>query len=788
MSAHTFETLSIELTRALAEQAATPPGTIARCTLGRDKVMVLIEYPLDSASAEPTSKQTLSWLEAYLREQFDTAGLPDEAADLSEEIEEVPVQLYLKHMSEARPFTMQSYTWIVADGFVDIFGESTLAFTPPPPEEASPSTSPSSVSPSTDTSHPATDSAPANPISVDLASADQVPTLEMPSAAIPTSIQPVSSISETTIPAADQPMDNTVVSPESVVMLPEGEEERVLLELESNLSLDLETDVDVLDTDLDSDLRNDFGEDDFGFESEMTAGIDSEDEISSSADLDLGLELGLGSAPTLIPDPEINSSDALEADLSLGLQPSGRVVPDSNTEFSLPGEAPTIESSEFELPTVDLPLADTSSTKTEKSIDFFELRNNSSEIPTADPTAETGITDLFELSPLDALITENAELEAITQPNQETLEEEPELKTLELETLKLEVPGLEISEPEIPEPKTLAPEKIEFEAPETEIIEEPEPELETIELETLDLENIASVTNTIETTTSEADVSESSNAEKDFELESDTTEGTEIIDPLDAFLSTGAAYPESEDITLINETSTVENSKTVIEESEIDDSIESSWDTSDDLIPDNLADLSIEAAKAEVEEATDTSDINTIETTTLDNRETDNQNNDLEVNESSKESWIVQDSISQNEPVQEEVEQDSLENRDQLESELEDELDSELEAEPEYASEDAPESELETESSAESSGSAIEIEEVLEAEEEDYDLYDYEISDGETGSTEEEYTEDEDSAYYLEGEEGEEARVGDYEEVALDALVELQRQRDLSTQQSKGNP
>ncbi|MGB3570990.1 MAG: hypothetical protein WBA01_03045, partial [Phormidesmis sp.] len=124
MSALTFETLSAELTQALAQQQATPPKTVARCTLGRDKVMVLVEYPLDSATAEPLAKQTLDWLEQHLRTQFDTTGLPEEAVDLSEEMEEVAVQLYLKHLSEAKPFTMRSFTWKVDDGFADLFGES----------------------------------------------------------------------------------------------------------------------------------------------------------------------------------------------------------------------------------------------------------------------------------------------------------------------------------------------------------------------------------------------------------------------------------------------------------------------------------------------------------------------------------------------------------------------------------------------------------------------------------------------------------------------------------------
>ncbi len=122
MSALTFEILSAELTQSLAERSNTPPETTARCTLGRDKVMVLVEYPLDSAKAEPLASQTLDWLEQQLRQQFDTTGLPEEAADLADIGSEVSVQLFLKHLSDAKPFTMRSFVWKVDDSFDDLFG------------------------------------------------------------------------------------------------------------------------------------------------------------------------------------------------------------------------------------------------------------------------------------------------------------------------------------------------------------------------------------------------------------------------------------------------------------------------------------------------------------------------------------------------------------------------------------------------------------------------------------------------------------------------------------------
>ncbi|MGB3291806.1 MAG: hypothetical protein WBB01_02310, partial [Phormidesmis sp.] len=123
MSAPTFDTLSAEVTQALTQQRHTPHRTTARCTLGRDKVMVLIEYPL-SAKAEQTAMKTLNWLEQHLRAQFNTVGLPAEAADLAEAGEAVPVHLFLKYFSESKPFTMRSFVWKVEDSFDALFGHT----------------------------------------------------------------------------------------------------------------------------------------------------------------------------------------------------------------------------------------------------------------------------------------------------------------------------------------------------------------------------------------------------------------------------------------------------------------------------------------------------------------------------------------------------------------------------------------------------------------------------------------------------------------------------------------
>ena len=134
MPALTFKDLSTELTQAIEAQLDTPKGTKARCTLGREKVMVLVEYPSQddrADQAEPPASSTLDWLEQSLRMQFDTVGLPEEAADLTEASDAVSVQLFLKHHSEPKPFTARSFVWKVADGLDDLFGNDETSDRPP---------------------------------------------------------------------------------------------------------------------------------------------------------------------------------------------------------------------------------------------------------------------------------------------------------------------------------------------------------------------------------------------------------------------------------------------------------------------------------------------------------------------------------------------------------------------------------------------------------------------------------------------------------------------------------
>ncbi len=350
MSALTFETLSAELTQALSERAATPPKTTVRCTLGRDKVMVLVEYPLDSSQAEPFAHQTLDWLEEHVRSRFDTTGLPDEVADLSERAEEVSVQLYLKHLSESKPFTMRSFTWKVADGFDDLFGDD---------------------------------------------SADYQTTHE-PDPGF---------FSVLSVPNA---------SPNTSVMLPDGEEERVLLELEEDsLPLDLESDLDDdLDADTDDALSSNIDTDlgvVFGLDPQdtLSATDDFDSAIGSAADLesefgldlstntglsfgsessDLGSALELESAVGFVPDLSVNSGDALDADLSEGVD-FAEVSTYAATDFALPGEAPTLDSSDLDLPTVELPIAKPT---VSPSSDFFSLTDELDPLDAdAVPTDET---------------------------------------------------------------------------------------------------------------------------------------------------------------------------------------------------------------------------------------------------------------------------------------------------------------------------------------------------------------------------------------------------------------
>ncbi|MEL6900392.1 MAG: hypothetical protein AAFP07_05530, partial [Cyanobacteria bacterium J06606_4] len=372
MSALTFDTLSAELTQALAEQSDTPPQTTARCTLGREKVMVLVEYPLDSAKAEPRASDTLDWLEQHLRDQFDTTGLPEEVADISDSIDEVAVQLYLKHLSEAKPFTMRSFTWKVDDGFDDLFGDASV-------DEAE------ADAPKADSEERAAE---LNGNSVSVAElADTLP-IEGSGAQLANS-----SLVNTT-PQRHDKLDKSLVfeeilsgetgEPPALISLPEGEEDLVLSELAADhLPLDIEPEMDLTlaleDTEDAESLRS--------LEQRLESGADLSLELGAAQHIAANLD----DASAVISSKPISVSADLEADLSEGLNAPEVIIPETPEELSLPGEAPTLASSELDLPTVELPAA-TAATSSPATTDFFDLAD---ELPAVATTS--GLSSLPEV-------------------------------------------------------------------------------------------------------------------------------------------------------------------------------------------------------------------------------------------------------------------------------------------------------------------------------------------------------------------------------------------------------
>ena len=312
MSALTFETLSAELTQTLASQKDLPPASQVRCTLGRDKIMVLVEYPLDSAQAEPVANQTLDWLEQHLRHQFETTGLPNEAAELSGSGEEVSVQLYLKHMSESKPFTMRSFIWKVADSFDDIFGQ----------------------------------------VQVEPAVAYQ-----------------------------SEPVFQPVVQPMAAPLV-DDLEEGIPAELdEEHLHLELEPELDVT-----AGSESDFAD----------AGLIDTDHDAADAVPALDLSGGAASGPDL-EDLLMSTPGAVE---------SGS----ENTDFSLPGEAPDIESSEFELPTVDLPMTTSEPAAATEFFEFTADKHNTVQLNSLAQQDETDFSTELGTG-LDALSLDDRELQ-----------------------------------------------------------------------------------------------------------------------------------------------------------------------------------------------------------------------------------------------------------------------------------------------------------------------------------------------------------------------------------------
>ncbi len=571
MSALTFETLSAELTQALAQQQATPPKTVARCTLGRDKVMVLVEYPLDSTTAESFAKQTLDWLEQHLRAQFDTTGLPDEAADLAEELEEVAVQLYLKHLSEAKPFTMRSFTWKVDDGFADLFGEpAAIAPKPQDFQDLQEPEKPDNEGIETehiDTGHVGTEGIDTEHLNVE--DTESIGTEDLDTESIDTENLDTE-ILDTESSDHSAQIEADVPTSEILSLLSEDDEdERVLLALdEDHLPLDLEPDPEGLEAALDDDL---------GFNTELGPAVDltadlelddvfdaivAQNEIEQNdgeqndmepdkSDLDFGLDLDTNAE--FIPGLSTNSEAALEADLSLGV-PHSEQTPNAPNDFSLPGEAPKIESADLDLPTVHLPIA-TPSTDGTGTSDFFDLEESLS--------TETSKAEAIETSETEISETETSELET-----SET--ETSELGTSETGTSKTEASGFE----------TFEPETSELEIPETLIRKNVQEQIEEDE----QLTNIAEQIVNVE--------------DKQGTVESSETAKSKIALPVDP--TNLVVKDTTEDI--IESTPREDSS---IDELDFHETHQTKSDgiVSDDWVPDDLSDLSLDPAETDLLEA-----------------------------------------------------------------------------------------------------------------------------------------------------------------------------------------
>jgi len=347
--------------------------------------MVLVEYPLDSAGAEAEAAQTLDWLEQHLREQFNTAGLPEEMADVSEDDDEISVQLYLKHLSESKPFRMRSFTWKVADSFDDLFGEPDMVGIE------------------------------------DLTERDIV----AEAAQAKRKAEMVATVDETVGEADTSSTADSflLAEPESLVLLPEGEEDLILSELEEDhLNLEIESDAD--------------------------AALDLDEELGKA------LESGAAS----IPDLSASSEADLDAALSEGVDLSQIVIPSTPAEFTLPGEAIEVNSSDFDLPTVDLPDSIAPQTASISS-DFFTFGEGVAKAETTERSPSTDLdfssvfvgtnesddlavangfssTDLFDLDSSTEEVLTEAQSEEIEPEDHET--EEPELEEPEPENHETE--------------------------------------------------------------------------------------------------------------------------------------------------------------------------------------------------------------------------------------------------------------------------------------------------------------------------------------------------------------
>ncbi|MEM9946035.1 MAG: hypothetical protein AAF810_08220, partial [Cyanobacteria bacterium P01_D01_bin.36] len=523
--------------------------------------------------------------------------------------------------------------------------------------------------------------------------------------------------------------------------LPEGEEELVLQELESEMGLD-----EALSLELDSDFALELSESSSG---------------GAEPSSDFGAALELESTPAFVPDLSGNSGDALDADLSQGLGSAVEASVYPSTEFTLPGEAPTLDSADLDLPTVDLPIM---TPTVGGSSDFFSLTDEADEVADAEHTeVEDGATESDELElsfdeasvAVDkndlALETEFSSVAAtigLASPVDDAVEDVEDLPTLEMPMLTDET----VAE---------AADEAAFEAVD----------------ETADEEELADMASAVEPALDVFKEDETPLAEDSFELDNGEVN---IVDSKVSLEGPEEAPEEG----LEEAPETDEPTLSEASESELSDSNVTGQDTddvsaelsnplaSDDLVPDDLSDLSLDESQLS---ELDLSDV------------------EIDVESSS----VVVDSdgdLLELEPDVDDLSDDSLdESADEFLGasalELSDRMPSDEPQEDDSEIDGPEETELEQ--------SELEQNYAVAGELAAADPTTADESDGDSASTAYEYEEvehdEDDSTYYLEDapESDDDDELEDYYEETVASVdeTEVQRQREQWQQQTKGgNP
>ncbi|MBE9080488.1 hypothetical protein IQ241_24940 [Romeria aff. gracilis LEGE 07310] len=122
MSALTLNTLASKLSQDLSPLPEIATEPTVRCALGRDKLMVLAEYP--AAPTDTILSQAFAQLEQRLRHQLNISGLPEEAAELAASTDKIPVHLYFKLRDQEKPLAVHRFVWQVSEGFDAVFGDA----------------------------------------------------------------------------------------------------------------------------------------------------------------------------------------------------------------------------------------------------------------------------------------------------------------------------------------------------------------------------------------------------------------------------------------------------------------------------------------------------------------------------------------------------------------------------------------------------------------------------------------------------------------------------------------